>query len=528
MLCCLMVYFFEEFQLDTEKCELFSMGKPVPVEPQVLALLRLLIENRERLVGKDEIVERIWNGRAVSDAAIASRLKSARQAIGDNGRAQRLIRTVHKLGFRFVAAARTEARAAATVLQPDAAGREQTAAPGNREAARPSIAVLPFVFAGDGGRCAGLAEALPHDLIVELSRLRWLFVIARGSSFRFRGGRAEAGRVKAALNVRYCLAGAVETAAGEMTVTVELCDAGENVVIWSEQFRGAVDSVHDVRRKIVHAVVNALELQIPLCEARRAESKSPENLDAWSAYHLGLHHMYRFSQDGNARAAAYFEQAAAKEPGFARAYAGLSFTHFEDAFLNFADDVAGAARLARRFAEKGLEHDPLDPFCNLVMGRVFWLDGNLEACLPWLDRAIELNPNYAQGRYSRAWTEVMLCQSAEGRSDADMARALSPLDPLLYGMLGVRAFTHILLDEPSQAAHWADLAARAPRAHALIEMIAAVAHSLDGKDERARFWARSAVSRQPGLGEAEFLRAFPFRDSEVRARIAGAFQRLDL
>jgi tetratricopeptide (TPR) repeat protein len=264
-----------------------------------------------------------------------------------------------------------------------------------------------------------------------------------------------------------------------------------------------------------------------LNEARRALN-SPRNLDAWSAYHLGLHHMYRFTRDGAGLAATYFTQALELEPSFARAHAGLSFTHHEGAFLRFAPDTAEAAMLARRCAERGLELDPLDPFCNLVMGRALWLSGDLEAGLPWLDRAVEINPNYAQGQYSCAWTRAILGQSAAGRDQVDAALQLSPLDPLLYGMLAVRAFSHMALAETDQAALWGERAARAPRAHPLIELIAAVGHGLNGDDARALAWAKSALARQPSLKASDFLAAFPFRDRDMRRQVFSTLERLGL
>jgi TolB-like protein len=520
-----MIFAFRDYELDLDKAELRLGGAVTPVEPQVFALLRLLVENRDRLVGRDEIIERIWGGRIVSDEAVTSRVKSARQAIGDDGKTQSLIRTVPKLGFRFVGevvASAPPARVLAEAAPPDALEAR------GMDTDRPSIAVLPFSLIGIAGPYGAIAEALPHDLIVELSRLRWLFVIARGSSFQFPGGGAAAiDAVRSALKVRYCLTGAVEIARRRVSVTVELCDTLDRGIVWSERYQGEVGAVHDIRGRIVHAVVDALELQIPLNEARRA-LKSPENLDAWSAYHLGLRHMYRFSRDGSQRAAACFEQAVAKEPGFARAYAGLSFAHFEGAFLHFADDPARATAQARRYAELGLEHDPFDPFCNLVMGRAFWLTGDLEASLPWLNRAMELNANYAQGRYACAWTETLLGQSGKGRALVDTAIELSPLDPMHYAMLAVRAFTHLQRGETAEAAQWADRAARSPGAHALIELIAAAAHGANGDADRAVAWARSARERQPALTEADFFKAFPFKEGAARGQISESLRRLGL
>src|SRR4029077_8240500 len=171
-----------------------------------------------------------------------------------------------------------------------------------------------------------------------------------------------------------------------------------------------------------------------------------------------------------------FQQAVSRDPNFARAHAGLSFVHFQTAFMHHSDDLAGEIALARRVALRGLELDPVDPFVNFTMGRTYWLEGDLESSLGWLERATTISPHYAQGIYARAWTETMAARSEEGRVHVDLAMRLSPLDPLYYAMLGTRAFTHMAAGEHAEAAGWAEQAARSPGAHVLIAMIAAAAH----------------------------------------------------
>src|SRR5262249_31990581 len=158
------------------------------------------------------------------------------------------------------------------------------------------------------------------------------------------------------------------------------------------------------------------------------------HLDAWSAYHLGLQHLYRFNRVDSAAAADLFERAVTLDPCLARAHAGLSFVHFQAAFLRYTDGVAAAYAAARRCAERGLELDPLDPFVNFLMGRTYWLEGDLDASLDWLERATRLSPNYAQGIYARGWTETLAGRALEGRQHVDLAMRLSPLDPLYYAM----------------------------------------------------------------------------------------------
>ena len=520
-----MIYVFEDFELDAAKVELRAKGAPVAIEPQVFALLLLLVENRERLVSKDEIVERIWDGRIISDAAIASRVKSVRQALGDDGRGQRLIRTVHGTGFRFVGEVTSRPTVSMQTVSLQEVAIEPPAEAPPLEAARPSIAVLPFRLVGVAGPQGAIADALPHDLITELSRMHWLFVIARASSFRFRGADAEIDNVRQALNVRYCLSGMVEIVDRDMTVSVELSDTNDRRVVWGERYRGKVDAVHEIREQIARSVVTALELQIPLNEARRARLKMPEHLDAWSVYHLGLQHMYRFTKPDNIHAIALFERAAAMEPSFARAYAGLSFTHWQDAFLGYSDDISHSGELARRYAEQSLERDPLDPFGNFTMGRTHWLSGDIEGSLSWLDRANDLNPNYAQGRYSRAWVEGLLGQSEPCLTNVGTAMALSPLDPMRYAMLATRAFGYLLQGRAEEAADWGERGAQSPGAHALVQMIAVALHGLNGDEERAKFWAAMVKARDPEQCQARFFQAFPFRDASTRKLVAGALAR---
>jgi TolB-like protein len=516
------IYRFGEFELDLARAELRAGGAPCRVEPQVLALLTHLVENRDRLVSRDELLERVWDGRVVSDAAVASRIKSARQALGDDGTAQRYIRTLHRQGFRFVAPVKAvQAESVVTAIGVAAAAPAMPRA----EASQPSIAVLPFRLLGDPGPYAAVAEALPDELIIDLARLRWLFVTARGSSFRLRASDADVGQVGRLLGVRYCLSGTVEMLGTTLAVSVELVDTRDAGVVWAERFAGRLDDVHRVREEIRSRVLAALEIQIPLHEAALARLNVSEDLDAWSAYHLGLQHMYRFNRQDNAAAAALFRRAIGRDPGFARAHAGLSFAHFQSAFMRHTDDLSGEVGEARRWATRACELDALDPFVNFAMGRTYWLVGDLDGARPWLERATALSPNYAQGIYARAWTEALAGQTDEGRRHVDLAMRLSPLDPLFYGMLGTRAFAHLALGEHREAAAWAERAARAPGAHVLIAMISSAMQSIAGDEAASAAWAGNVRERNPALTREDFFRSFPMKVADARSRVDAALAR---
>lgn len=264
-------------------------------------------------------------------------------------------------------------------------------------------------------------------------------------------------------------------------MTLELADGSNQEVIWGDRLDGRLDGIVELRSWIVAHLVAALETYIPLNEAQAARHCRDDRLDAWASYHLGLHHLYRFTANDTMQAQVLFERAVALDPHFARAHAGLSFTSFLDAFLHLGTDVGAARRAARRHAERGLELDPLDPFVNFTMGRSYWLTDEPGSALDWLTRATTLNPNYAQGFYASALTSMLVGDGPATEAGLDKALLLSPLDPLLYGFHGVRAQMLMQTRDFDAAARFGDKAASTPGAHYLIAMIAMAANSLAGR-----------------------------------------------
>ena len=508
-----MAWIFGDFRLDPERFELFCGAELVRLEPQVLALLCLLVRHHDRMVTKDEIVEKIWNGQSVSDASISSRIRSARQAVGDDGHHQTTIRTVHGRGFRFVAeVVETAPAQAAKATAPPETNSPLTG--------RPSIAILPFRPLAMTPELAILADAIPYEIIQALSRLRWLAVIARGSSFRFRKPDPDLELVATALGARYVLSGIIEANVSRLAVTLELSDASTNEVIWGDRINAPLDAIDDLRSRVVEHLVTALDVYIPLNEARSSQMAALETLDAWANYHLGLQHLYRFTTNDNQRAKGLFERAVMLDPHFARAHAGLSFTSFLEAFLHLGPHLKEATRAARHHAERGLELDSLDPFANFTMGRSHWLTDDLDAAAEWLARATTLNPNYAQGFYSSAMTSMLTGNLAATEVGLDTALQLSPLDPLLYGMHGVRSQMFIQSGDYAAAARWGDRAAATPGAHYLIAMIAMVANGLAGRHDTAARWRQTVRQRKPDASAAHYFASFPTRDIVSRSLIA--------
>jgi tetratricopeptide (TPR) repeat protein len=236
--------------------------------------------------------------------------------------------------------------------------------------------------------------------------------------------------------------------------------------------------------------------------------------------------LYRFNRSDNATAARLFERAVEQDENFARAYAGLSFVHFQTAFMRQTDDIPGEIALARSCAQRGLDIDPLDPFANFTMGRSYWLESDLDRARSWLERATSLSPNYAQGLYALAWTNTIAGDARDGRPQLDLAMRLSPLDPLYYAMLGARGFTHIARGEYAEATTWTDQAARSPGAHVFMALLAAATQALANNTVQAEAWAADVRERGPHLRSVDFFRGYPVTAEPMRTRIAAALQGL--
>lgn len=377
-------------------------------------------------------------------------------------------------------------------------------------ARRASIAVMPFAApAGEPAARGGVADALAHDIITRLSKLRVLFVIAQGSTFALHDrqvGADEAGRM---LNVDYVLSGTVRQRGKRLSVTVELAETRSARITWAEAFNQELDDAFGLLDQIGDRIVAAIAGEIETLERNRAILRPPSSLDAWEAHHRGLWHMYRFTQEDNERARHFFKAAVRLDPTFSRAYAGLSFTHFQAAFQGWEPREA-ARDLAFEVAGQAVMVDGRDPAAHWAMGRAQWLRGQHAAAVADLTRAADLSPNFALAHYSLAFVQSQSGDAGAAIEHAEHSQALSPFDPLLFGFMGARAMALARLGRHDEAAACAVRAAGRPNAHPHIHAIAAYCLALAGALEPARAQAAAVHKLLPGYGFDDFLRTFQF------------------
>ena len=349
-------------------------------------------------------------------------------------------------------------------------------------------------------------------------------MIARESTFRFGHSEVDLSTVKSLLGAGFCLSGRVEQMGSLLCVSVDLTDTRSGSVIWSERIERSIDDVHQIRSLIVAAVISALDLRIPLAEAALARTQPVEKLDAWSLYHLGLSHMFRFNGHDNAIAGGLFRRATTLDPGFAAAHAARSFTSYQDAAMGFTADRAAAVADARIAAERSIELDPLDPAANFAMGRYPILLGEPDDGLVWLDRAVDLSPSFAKGYYSRSMIHALSGRTAETRAGLDRATELSPIDPLLGPMRSMRAITLAMDGDFEAAAEWAVRGARTSASHFIVVMFAVAACQLAGQTARAAHWMAVLREYRPDAHTAQYFNAMPIADLGFRARIRAALR----
>lgn len=525
-----MRYRFGECVLDTHAVELLRAGKRLAIEPQVFKLLNYLVEARDRVVDRVELTALLWPGRPVTDGALNTQVKAARRLLGDDGQRQAIIRTVHGHGYRFVADVDVIPPPAPVDL-PGTHSGETGAEPVQPDGltltlpARPSIVVLPFAVVG-AGQGEALALGLTNDLTGQLARVRWLFVIDRGTAGRFASTLCDAREIGRRLGVRYVVRGSVQARSRRAVIHVSLADAASREEIWAERFDRKLDDLIETQHDCARLIVGAVQSEVERFEQQRALLMAPSNLDAWSAYHRGCWHMYRFRAENTLQAEHYFRRAIALEPTAPRAYAGLSFVYFQSAFLSFSRDRDEQIQRAYDLAQQSLTLDSADPLGHWALGRALLLRKDFDGATKELETSTRLNPSFALGQYSLSFALMHTGANERSLEAVDIARRLSPFDPMTFAMFACRAQNLAMLGRSAEAAELSRLAVQQPNAHHHLLGIAVFCHASNGKRHEAMRYLSRLRAVQPGYDEREYLRAFPFQRQTDIDRVRAAFRSL--
>ena len=430
-----MQFVFGDQALDVDRRELRRGSGAVAVEPQVFDLLVYLLENRDRVVSKDDLIASVWGGRIVSESTLTSRINAARKAVGDSGGEQKLIRTIPRKGLRFVGEVRTEEH----VPAPSA---EQPQSPVLPLPDRPAIAVLPFVNMSGEPEQEYFSDGISEDIITALSKLRWFFVIARNSSFIYKGKSVHLKQIAGDLGVRYVLEGSVRKGGDRVRITAQLNDVATGSHLWAERYDRDLADVFAVQDEITEAIVAAIEPQLYAAENFRAQRKAPGSMDAWDLVMRALSHYWRVTRQDNVVAQALLEKAIAIDPNYGQALGVLAMSYIFTAHMGWADVTAESA--AERAALAAIQSDSEDPWAHAALGYIYLLARRFEDSLAEYELALRLNPNFS---LAQAFYGVSLCYSGrwqEGDEAARRALRLSPRDPYSAVYYGIAAYAQFL------------------------------------------------------------------------------------
>jgi len=523
-------FVFGDCVLDADRRELTRGSEVVSVGPKVFDLLVHLVRNRERVVSKDDLLQAVWDGRIVSESTLTSHINAVRKAIGDNGEEQRLIRTLARKGFRFIGTVE-EIQSLDDVrsppigfAKPDATSAQALSLPD-----KPSIAVLPFLNLSGDPEQEYFADGVVEDIISALSHMRWLFVIARNSSFTYKGRAVDVKQVGRDLGVRYVLEGSVRNAANRVRITGQLIDATTAAHLWADRFEGTLDDIFALQDQITASVVGAIAPRLERAEIERAKRKPTESLDAYDYYLRGRTHLNQGTREAVAEGLPLFYKAIELDPDFASAYAMAAWCHVWRKVNGWMTDrtreIAEGARLARRAVELGK-----DDAVALTRGghALAHFGGDLDDSVAFVDRALTLDPNLAA-----AWFLGGFLRTERGDPDQAIefftrAMRFSPLDPEMFRMQAGMALAHLLAGRFESASSWAENAYRDLPSFLLVVAIIAASHALAGRMEDAKRAMQHVRRLDPALRISNLADWLPIRRPEHLATLAEGLRRAGL
>ncbi|MCK1354207.1 winged helix-turn-helix domain-containing protein [Bradyrhizobium sp. CW7] len=493
-----MLYSFSDFTLDTDRRELRHGAEMISVTPQVFDLLNYLIRNRERVVSKDELIARVWNGRIVSDAALTTRLNAARSAIGDTGEKQQLIKTLPRKGFRFVGAVQEARRPANDTVR--AVERTGDTPP------RLSIVVLPFTNLSGDREQDYFADGVTDSLTTDLSRISGSFVIARNSAASYKGKAVDVRQVGRELNVRYVLEGSVQCSGSRLRMNVQLIDAESGRHLWAERFEKPVVDLFDMQDEIIARLANTLGAQLIEAEARRAErTVHPDAMDLYFQGRAWL--MKGFSLECVTQARSFFERSLEFDPGNVEAMIGLASVDTAVATSFTTDDGPARLAAAEAMANRALSIRPNRTSAHLALGYVQIFTNRAAQGIREFEHALALDSNRANAHAALGLAKFCRGRAAETEGHIREALRLSPRDVEAYQWTCYVGVAKLQLGSDVEAVSWLRRSTEANRNFPLAHLSLAAALGLTGALDEARNAARTGLALNSGFTIRRFLAA---------------------
>jgi adenylate cyclase len=393
---------------------------------------------------------------------------------------------------------------------------------------KPSIAVLPFDNMSGDPEQEYFSDGISEDIITALSKVHWLFVIARNSTFTYKGSAVDVIRVARELGVRYVVEGSVRKAANKVRITAQLIDGATGNHVWAERYDRELDDIFALQDEITETIVGRIDTELRASERERAQRKPPASLDAWELYQRGLWHFYKLTKEDNEAARCLFHDAVERDTNFALAHAGIAATCFVEVLLGFSDNRSEWLAQGLATAEQAVALDDMDGFIHYVLGRVLTLAGQGERAIAELEKSVALNPSFAHGYYGLGFTLNWYGRAADAIPKLEMSMRLSPHDPILWTMQGFRASCCNNLEIYDEGEKWARKAIYTRPGQFLPHIILASALVGQDKLDEARVAIEAAHRVKSDLSLSVIGRLFPHFHPEYGVRFFDALAKAGL
>lgn len=507
-----MQFAFESCVLNTLTREVHVDGSLVSIEPKAFDLVLLLLENRDRVVSKDELIDAIWDGRFISDASLSTALKSARKAVGDDGEAQKIIKTVRGRGFRFVAEVSEPADIKGVSLKPLLRADFDDL---------PTVAVMPFEQMGQGDDQGYFADGICEDVIAALGRIRWLRVISRNSTFSYRGQDYTIDDVTAALNARYIVTGSVRRANNQVRVVVELVDGSTGGQVWSDRYDHVLQDVFAIQDEITERIVAAVEPKVSHAEVEAALAKPSQDLSAWDYVLRATARKSENTDIGSREAVALLDKAVELDPDYARALGVRAWISIWRVHQGW-DDPHKAVEQALHDAQAAIRKDTNEIWAFVAYGFIATVVRDQHMMLHAIRRVLEINPNFALGHSYMGAGLAVMGRGEEAFPFLQKARELSPLD-IQKGDFDVHdSFAHFQVADYEEAYRSAHRASLIEPEHVYPRYIMASSLAHLGYDEEAGAQVQKIKAIAPDVTLASIRSSCVFlQEEDVKRFLSG-------
>ena len=505
-----MIYRFNQFTIDSERYHLTKLGEPVSIDPLVFDLLVYLIENRDRVVTRIELLDNLWSGKVVTDAALGARIRDARRAVQDSGTDQNVIKTHHGRGYQFIAEVSQLAISESQAIKGESTAIAETESLPDK----PSIAVLPFTNMSGDAEQEIFVDGMTDEIITRLSRIPGLFVIANNSTMVYKGHAVDIRKVGQEQNVGYVLEGGFRKVGNHIRVTAQLIDAITGLHVWAGRYQSDLDDIFTVQDEITQKVVVELQVKLVTGEHARAWSTGTKSIEAWELLIRARPLVEAFSRDDNLVARQLLERALEQDDSYSAAWSNLGFTYWKESLWGWGSEPEKSLSQAFEFAQRAISADQYNPDAYALIGHIHMVRGDTNQAIAMNEKALNLAPG--DSRMTGFLGNVLIDSGRikEGIQKMQRAIRLCPF-PLPWYLLVLGAGHHLNGDNEAAIATLEQAAERMPES--VIPRLWLVSALVDsGRLDEARSGSRAIIDIEPDFSAIDWADSF---SSKTHARL---------